>query len=116
MDAGKHGKTQGAYVTSFSEAIRSALHGTGVTVTSLCPGPVYTEFTEVAARPGAKRDRTQEFVHVLAEEVARTALDAIERNRPLVIPGLIMKLGMSLVRLMPLSILRLASRLSAKRS
>jgi len=103
-----------AYVTSFSEAIRAELHGTGVTVTSLCPGPVHTEFTQVAARPGAKRDRTPEFVHVSAEEVARAGLAAIERGRPLVIPGFIMKLGMFLVRIMPLSILRLASRGSAK--
>jgi short-subunit dehydrogenase len=105
-----------AYVTSFSEAIRAELRGTGVTVSSLCPGPVYTEFTEVAARAGAKRDRTPKFVHVSVEEVARTALAAIEHDRPLVIPGLIMKLGMSLVRIMPLWVLRLASRLSAKRS
>jgi uncharacterized protein len=105
-----------AYVTSFSEAIRAELRGTGVTVSSLCPGPVHAEFTEVAATPGAKRDRTPEFVHVSAEEVARTALAAIEHDRPLVIPGFIMKLGMSLVRIMPLSILRLASRLSAKKS
>jgi short-subunit dehydrogenase len=105
-----------AYVTSFSEAIRAELRGTGVTVSSLCPGPVYTEFTEVAARPGAKRDRTPEFVHVSAQEVARTGLAAIEHDRPLVIPGFVMKLGMSLVRLMPLWILRLASRFSAKRT
>jgi uncharacterized protein len=105
-----------AYVTSFSEAIRAELRSTEVTVTSLCPGPVYTEFTEVAARPGAKRDRTPEFIHVSAAEVARTGLAAIEHDRPLVIPGFIMKLGMSLVRLMPLWILRLASRLWAKRS
>ena len=105
-----------AYVTSFSEAIRAELRGTGVTVSSLCPGPVYTEFTEVAARSGAKRDRTPEFVHVSAEEVARTGLAAIERDCPLVIPGFIMKLGMGVVRIMPLWILRLASRLSAKRS
>lgn len=105
-----------AYVTSFSEAIRAELRGTGITVASLCPGPVYTEFTEVAARPGAKRDRTPEFVHVSADEVARAGLAALERDSPLVIPGLIMKLGMFLVRIMPLSILRLASRLSAKQS
>jgi short-subunit dehydrogenase len=105
-----------AYVTSFSEAIRAELHGTGVTVTSLCPGPVHTEFTQVAARRDAKRDRSPEFVHVSAEEVARAGLTAIERDRPLVIPGVIMKLGMFLVRITPLSILRLASRLSAKRS
>jgi len=104
-----------AYVTSFSEAIRAELSGTGVTVTSLCPGPVHTEFTQVAARPGAKRDRSPEFVHVSAKEVARAALAAIERDRPLVIPGFIMKLGMFLIRITPLSILRLASRLSAKK-
>lgn len=105
-----------AYVTSFSEAIRAELQHTGVTVSSLCPGPVYTEFTEVAARPGAKRDRTPKFVHVSAEEVAHDALAAIEHDRPLVIPGVIMKLGMSLVRIMPLWILRLTSRFSAKRT
>lgn len=103
-----------AYVTSFSEAIRAELRGTGVTVTSLCPGPVPTEFIQVAARPGAKRDRSPEFVRVSAEQVARDGLSAIERDCPLVIPGLIMKLGMFLVRIMPLSILRLASRLSSK--
>jgi short-subunit dehydrogenase len=105
-----------AYVTSFSEAIRAELNGTGVTVTSLCPGPVHTEFTQVAARLGAKRDRSPEFVHVSAEKVARAGLAAVESNKPLIIPGFIMKLGMALVRIMPLSILRLASRLSAKRS
>jgi short-subunit dehydrogenase len=105
-----------AYVTSLSEAIRAELRGTGVTASSLCPGPVYTEFTEVAARPGAKRDRTPEFVHVSAEEVVRTGLAALEHDRPLVIPGFVMKIGMALVRIMPLWILRLASRLSAKRS
>jgi uncharacterized protein len=103
-----------AYVTSFSEAIRAELHGTGVTVTSLCPGPVPTEFTQVAARPGAKPDRSPKFVRVSAEETARAGLAAIESNKPLVIPGVVMKIGMFLVRIMPLSILRLASRLSAK--
>jgi short-subunit dehydrogenase len=104
-----------AYVTSFSEAIRAELHGTGVTVTSLCPGPVPTEFTQVAARPGAKPDGSPEFVRVSAEEVARAGLAAVESNKPLVIPGFVMKIGMFLVRIMPLSTLRLASRLSAKK-
>jgi short-subunit dehydrogenase len=105
-----------AYVTSFSEAIRAELRGTGVTVTALCPGPVHTEFTRVAQRRGAERDRSPEFVNVSSEEVARAGLAAIEHDRPLIIPGFIMKLGMFLVRITPMSILRLASRLSAKRS
>ena len=39
-----------AYVTSFSEALRSELRGTGFGVTALCPGPVRTEFMEMAQR------------------------------------------------------------------
>lgn len=105
-----------AYVTSFSEAIRAELHGTGITVTSLCPGPVPTEFTQVAARPGAKPDRSPKLVRVSAEECVRDALSAVESNKPLVVPGFIMKIVMFLLRLTPLSILRLVSRLSAKRS
>jgi len=104
-----------SYVTSFSEAIRMELRGTGVNITTLCPGPVHTEFTQVAKRPSQRKQKSgPEVAHVSVEEVVRITLDAVERDRPLVIPGFIMKLGMFLVRLTPLSILRLASRFSAK--
>ena len=102
-----------AYVTSFSEAIRAELRGTGVTVTSLCPGPVRTEFTGVAHRSAAAWDKwSPEFTHVSVEDVVRTALDGLTADRALVIPGFVMKLGMLLVRLTPMPLLRLASRFS----
>ena len=104
-----------AYVTSFSEAIFSELRGTGVTVTALCPGPVHTEFNDVAQRPGGERDHSPEFVYVPVKQVVRDALAAVEADRPLVIPGFLIKVGMFLVRLTPMSILRWASRFSAKR-
>jgi Short-chain dehydrogenases of various substrate specificities len=104
-----------AYVTSFSEALRAELKGTGVSVCALCPGPVHTEFQEVAKRPGAQPDTGPEFVFVPVEQVPRDALAALEANRPLVIPGFPMKLGMFLVRITPMPILRLLSRLSPKR-
>ena len=104
-----------AYVTSFSEALRAELRGIGVSVCSLCPGPVHTEFQEVAKRPGAQPDTGPEFVFVSAEEVVRDALAALQADRPLVIPGFPMKLGMFLVRITPMPILRLLSRLSARR-
>ena len=103
-----------AYVTSFSEALRAELHGTGVSVCALCPGPVHTEFLEVAKRPGGWRESGPEFVHVGVEQVVRDALAALEASRPLVIPGIAMKLGMFLVRMTPMSILRWASRFSPK--
>jgi short-subunit dehydrogenase len=95
-----------AYVTSFSEAIFSELRGTGVSVCALCPGPVHTEFNDVAQRPGEARDRSPEFVYVPVEQVVRDALAAVEADRPLVIPGFLMKVGMFLVRMTPMSILR----------
>ena len=105
-----------AYVTSFSEAIRAELHGTGVTVTALCPGPVNTEFTEVAYRSAAAREKSSpEFTHVSVEAVVRASLEALERDKPLVIPGFLMKIAMLLVRLTPLPVLRLASRFLAKK-
>jgi short-subunit dehydrogenase len=105
-----------AYVTSFSEALRAELHGTGVSVCALCPGPVHTEFQEVAKRPGGRRESGPEFVHVAVEQVVRDALATLEAGRPLVIPGVAMKLAMFLVRMMPMSILRWASRFSPKPS
>ena len=105
-----------AYVNSFSEALRAELRGSGVTVTALCPGPVHTEFGDAAKRPGGEPEHGPEFVYVSVEKTARDALAAIEADRPLVIPGLFMKLGMFLVRITPLPILRLAWRFGAKRS
>jgi short-subunit dehydrogenase len=98
-----------AYVNSFTEALRSQLRGSGVSVCALCPGPVHTEFGEVAQRPGEPADRSPEFAFVPVQKVARDALNAVEADRPLVIPGFVMKVGMFLVRLTPMSILRLVS-------
>ena len=104
-----------AYVTSFSEALRAEVRRTGVSVCALCPGPVHTEFQEVAKRPDAQPDTGPEFVFVPAEQVVRDALTALEADRPLVIPGFPMKLGMFLVRITPMPILRFLSRFSPRR-
>jgi len=105
-----------AYVNSFSEALRAELRSAGVSVTTLCPGPIHTEFQEVAKRPGNEPEHGPAFIHVPVEKVVKDALSALEADRALVIPGLLMKIGMTLVRLTPLSILRRGSRLSAKRA
>jgi short-subunit dehydrogenase len=104
-----------AYVTSFSEALRSELMGTGIHVSALCPGPVATEFTEVARRkPTGPAPREPRVAYVAVEQVVADALRGIERNQPVVVPGLVMKAGMLIVRLTPRPVLRLGSRLFAK--
>ena len=100
-----------AYVTSFSEALRAELRGTGVSVCALCPGPVQTEFQEVARRQGVQPRLGPKFVVVPVEQVVRDALAALESDRPLVIPGFAMKFVMFLSRLMPMPLLRLVFRL-----
>ena len=42
-----------AFVLSFSEALAVELEGTGVVVTTVCPGPTITEFHEVAGNTAA---------------------------------------------------------------
>jgi uncharacterized protein len=99
-----------AYATSFSEALRAELRGTGVSVCVLCPGPVLTEFQEVAKRPGTQPKLGSKFFFVAVKQVVRDALASLESNRPLVIPGSAMKFAMLVSRLMPMPLLRLLFR------
>jgi short-subunit dehydrogenase len=96
-----------AYVTSFSEALRAELRGTGVSVTALCPGPVDTEFGDVAnsghSGPGFN---SPEFLKVPAERVVRDALLGVERDRARVIPGWVILLGVSLLCCIPFALVR----------
>ncbi len=75
-----------AFANSFAESLHSELHGTGVTCTLLAPGPTRTGFTEVAGV--TKIDSIGgSLVWVSAERVAREAVDGMQRNRRIVIPG-----------------------------
>ena len=105
-----------AYVTSFTEALRAELRGTGVSVCALCPGPVQTEFQEVAKRQGVQPKLGPKFVVVPVEKVVRDALAALEADRPLLIPGFAMKFVVFMSRLMPMPVLRFLFRLSLRQS
>ncbi|MGI9114434.1 MAG: hypothetical protein DLM52_09160 [Chthoniobacterales bacterium] len=104
-----------AYVTSFSEAIRSETRGCGITVTALCPGPVETEFTQVANRGSRPRRYGLRMAHVPVETVARAGLRGVERDKAIVIPGVVMKTAMALTRMMPLGLLRFAAPITRHR-
>ncbi len=103
-----------AYVTSFSEALRAELHGTGISVCALCPGPVRTEFQQVARRPDGRAEIGPEFVLVSVEQVVRDAINGLEVDRPIVIPGFAMKVAMLLARLTPMPVIRLVAQLSRR--
>ncbi len=81
-----------AFVLSFSEAIRTELAGTGVSVTAVCPGPVRTEFGEVAGF-GDVEGRTPDMLWTSAADVARQALEGAEAGKRVVVPGALNRAG-----------------------
>ena len=105
-----------AYVTSFSEALRMELAHDGVTVTALCPGPVPTEFFDVASRNGESiraMDRTHPALGASPELVIREALRGLEKDKPGVIPNKFLALLVRTSLLLPFPLIREAIKLGA---
>lgn len=62
-----------AYVLSFSRALREELKHKKIWVTAVCPGPVATEFFDIAERYGSTL-AVKKMTMVSADRVVRTAL------------------------------------------
>jgi hypothetical protein len=79
-----------AFVTSFTDALAEEVKDSGVTVMSLCPGPVATNFQ---ARAGMRDFKASRAGNVMsAEEVAAAGWAAFERGARMEIPGALNKL------------------------
>ncbi len=73
-----------AYVLSFSEALAEELAGSGVTVTTLCPGP--TE-AGLQRRAGVEASRVVQIGMMSAHDVATAGYEGLLAGKRLVIPG-----------------------------
>lgn len=93
-----------AFVLSFSEALHEELHGSGLTVTALCPGPVNTEF-QATAGLGPSRIAPL-FARRGPEGVAEAGWRGCMRGKAVVIPGLLNNLHVSTVRVLPRAAMR----------
>ncbi len=105
-----------AYVTSFSEALRMELASEGIRVTALCPGPVPTEFFEVASRNGEvirAMDRSHPSLAATPELVVREALAGLQADKPGVIPNALLAALVRGIRLLPFPLIRSGIRLGA---
>jgi short-subunit dehydrogenase len=87
-----------AYVLSFSEALHRELSDRGVRVTTLCPGPVPTEFQ---ARSGMQLNAAARALELSAERVAQIGYDAFMRGKRVVVAGINNRIAVSLMRLVP---------------
>ena len=81
-----------AFVLSLTEATHAELHGSGVAVTALCPGPVRTEFATVAG-VGRQEGQLPRLFWSSAEAVAREAVEGLAKDKRVVIPGLLNRAG-----------------------
>ena len=92
-----------AFVLSFSEALGEELRGSGVTVTTVCPGPTRTNFGKVARYRGSDGPLRAAMT---AAAVAREGHQAFRRGRVLFINGWQNFLPTIAVRLLPRIVIR----------
>ncbi len=94
-----------AYVLTFSEALHQELHGSGVTVTVLAPGPVTTDFWEISGWEVAGGQSFERAVPrpawVTAEEAASAGVKGLEAGRRVVVPGLPIRAAMLATQYLP---------------
>jgi uncharacterized protein len=77
-----------AFVLSYTDAMSEELRGTGVTASTLCPGPVYTGFGEKVGIPDEEAQKTlPKFVWKHPDEVAKTAIDGLAAGKRVIVPG-----------------------------
>ncbi len=85
-----------AFVQSFSYSLGMELRGSGVTITSLCPGFTRSQFH---TRAGLKR--SEGFFRMEADAVARIGYRALMKGKPVVIAGWMNNLAIALTRVIP---------------
>jgi short-subunit dehydrogenase len=92
-----------AFVLSLSEALHEELKPHGVRVSCLCPGPTRTEFGDVAGFGG---NGLFDRVAMDAPGVVKAGLEGLARNKAVIVPGVINKLGAFSGRLVPRAVTR----------
>lgn len=87
------------YIVRLSESIREELHkaNSNVKISILCPGPVKTNFNNVA-------NVKFELSSLSSEYVARYAVDKFFKDKFYIVPGNMIKIGKFLSKIVPTSI------------
>jgi short-subunit dehydrogenase len=92
-----------AFAITLSEAVHAELAGTGVSVTALSPGPVRTDIYD-SSDAADLQDIGPSLLWQEPDEVARAAVDAMERGERTAVPGLVNALAAAGGRYLPQTI------------
>lgn len=100
-----------SYVLSFSRALAEEVRPSGIYVTVFCPGPVATEFFDIAEK------HTESYVYkkylmLPTEKVVAEVIAAAKHRQTVVTPGVIMKLFRFYMKMIPHAIvLKISSKI-----
>lgn len=100
-----------AFVNSFSEAVDYELRRSGVRITVVCPG--FTR-TEAPGRIGFSEENVPRSFWADPEEVVKAALVAAEREKTVVSPTLVDKIGAAFGGHFPHAMMKMATGLTGK--
>lgn len=89
-----------SFVLSYSRALNEELKPRGIFVTAVCPGPVRTEFFDIAETTG-KIPLYKKVVMADSKQVVRLALRDSMMGRPVSVYGVTMKAFRLLCKIMP---------------
>lgn len=90
-----------SYVLNFSLAVNHELKGSGVTCTTLCPGPTATEFFDVS---GQTLTAFQRQTMMTPQRVVGIGLNAMQKSTPYVVAGGLNSILAFSTRLLPMSL------------
>ncbi|WP_232677449.1 SDR family oxidoreductase [Nocardioides sp. R-C-SC26] len=94
------------FVLSYTQSLAAELKGTGVTATTLCPGPVDTGFGETAGFSKEEAEAALPSVMwVSAADVARAAVEGMAKGRLVVIPGAVNRVAAAISQVTPRTLL-----------
>jgi uncharacterized protein len=95
-----------AFVKTYTEGVRGELAGTGVTIATLHPGPVRTEFLEAAGMDEKQFAAAfPKFLWMASRDVAKAGVDALEHDRGEVIAGAQNQVSTRLMQALPRQVL-----------
>jgi len=96
-----------AYIMFLSKAVNAELKGTGVSVTTLCPGSTKTEF---AAKAGMENTALFNTFVMKPEKVARIGYKALMKGRSSVIAGVYNKIQVLSSKILPEAVINVITK------